>query len=76
MNGSTLLNTEINTLIKLMREDYLATKINVESELISYMNLELLIKDYTAIKNKLEALRPKEDTNAKIHPDPKGLLNS
>ena len=58
MNAFTFSNTEIDTLIKLMREDYLATKINVEAGYISKLNLEDLAADYKLIKHKLEALRP------------------
>ena len=75
MINSNLTSTEIDWLIKLMREDYLATKINVESELITNLNLESLAEDYKKIKDKLESLRPKEDTNVKVHNDPEKLLN-
>ena len=73
--NSNLSNSEIDVLIKLLREDYLATKINVDSELMVKLDLDSLTEEYKAIKEKLETLRPKEELDAKIHPDPEKLLS-
>lgn len=60
MTASTLSNYEINTIIKLLREDWQATRINVESELMTKVNLDERAREYKGIKDKLELLRPKE----------------
>lgn len=58
--NSNLSETEINTLIRLMRQDWQAAKINIDSGLYTNRNIDSLTEDYKAIKDKLELLRLKD----------------
>ena len=58
MTGSNKLSeTEIDLLIKLLREDYLATKINVDAGLVANLDIESLAEYYKSIKDKLDILK-------------------